>query len=327
MYDGFWGRLVVFCVLWIVRSYVVRLDCPYQTVIPTILGMHFHTNKTNINRRWQLQTIVGDRRARSSIGGGSGGDTIKMVAEASWQRRWWDNDYDNGSSDSVGAGFAWRRQCGGDNDGSEAGTVTAKRRQRARRRRRRCRRHRLRLAMTAATKWQQRRRRRGGSDDGKTMATSTAAGTYLSASGSGRISTVWGFGRRGEANSGWHGSVLWTILKKLLRHLLLAGADATHREAQSGWRLNVSTSFKIIMCINIFTLLLRPLTLVDSKGLVSHALLSYVCPQCDNTYRMVHIWSKWGLFRVIVGVPTDDIITTTYAPIRGGFGGFGELRK
>ena len=41
---------------------------------------------------------------------------------------------------------------------------------------------------------------------------------------------------------------------------------------------------------------------------------------------MVHILSKLGLFGVIVGVPTDDIIVTAYAPIRGGFGGFGELR-
>ena len=45
VYDGFWGRSVVFCVLWMLRS-----D-----------SMSFHTTRTYLNRRWQLQTIVGDR--------------------------------------------------------------------------------------------------------------------------------------------------------------------------------------------------------------------------------------------------------------------------
>ena len=45
VYDGFWGRPVVFCVLWMFIS-----D-----------SMRFHTTRTYMNMRWQLQTIVGDR--------------------------------------------------------------------------------------------------------------------------------------------------------------------------------------------------------------------------------------------------------------------------
>ena len=68
-------------------------------------------------------------------------------------------------------------------------------------------------------------------------------------------------------------------MEKLLRHRPLGSADAAHREAQSGCRINVSTSFKIIMRIYLFTPLLRLLTLGDSKGLVSHTLLFSACPQ------------------------------------------------
>ena len=45
LYDDFWEKPVVFCVIWMVRS-----D-----------SMRFHTNRTNLNRGWQLQTIVSDR--------------------------------------------------------------------------------------------------------------------------------------------------------------------------------------------------------------------------------------------------------------------------
>ena len=42
-------------------------------------------------------------------------------------------------------------------------------------------------------------------------------------------------------------------MKKLLRYRPLGGADDTHRVAQSGRRLIVSTSFKIIMSVNFHT--------------------------------------------------------------------------
>ena len=44
VYDVFWVHPVVFFVLWMVISYI----------------MWFHTTRTNLNRRWHLQTIVGD---------------------------------------------------------------------------------------------------------------------------------------------------------------------------------------------------------------------------------------------------------------------------
>ena len=58
VYDGFWGRPVVFCVLYDGFLGHPVVFCVLWIVISD--SMRFHIIRTNLNRRWQLQTIVGD---------------------------------------------------------------------------------------------------------------------------------------------------------------------------------------------------------------------------------------------------------------------------
>ena len=81
-------------------------------------------------------------------------------------------------------------------------------------------------------------------------------------------------------------------------HCPLGVADVAHREAQSGIRLIVSISFKIIMSVYFFMPLPRPLTLVDSKVLVSRAIFSRACPHPYLCYHCLRHGFPYLGFRI-----------------------------